>query len=326
MAFTTGTATSLANFISSVAIYAAANAGYTNNGTSTVNTTSTAQTISKGGVFWIFVTDPAFFDSGDRYMGCRMTYAAPSGTYNNTTPVGQPNETRLTIYNSPETFSAPYFIFTNGDAVHCVLEIFSDIFVHLSFGNMATKFGTWTGGEYVTATYVRNNVSNINASAQCIAFNENLENLGNGPGYVRNALGANDEDDFAPMSNIENPVAGGGEQQALMIAHVDNYIITGSSATVGFGVYGRLFRVSPNQANLRSALIPCYVRLKDTAVGSNLFRFAGIIDGVRLVNIRDLNPKEIVENYQVFPVTQKTGNNSTAPGSNYLGMAYLRTA
>ena len=327
MATQTGTATSLSNFVSTIVTFAVANAGFAETASVTVNTNNTARILSKGGVFWVFETGSNLQTSNIRFFNCRMTYSAPvaNSTFDTSTPVGMPGFCRMSTYGSPATFSAPYFLYTEGTAVHAVLEIFTNVFCHFSFGGL-TKYGTWTGGEYVTASYmvsVSSGNYSLSGGLNSFPFVDESPSATAGNGYVRNSNGSNDENDFAPLGAGINQISGNRAQNAKMVLNssFDN-APTGDDQSEFISA---LFYNSPNTFNQRSPLIPCYVRLRDQTSTSSAarFRLAGIVPGIRAVNMRNIDPKETVDtDWRVFPLTQKFGDTAIAPDSGNIGIAY----
>lgn len=331
MATSTGTSLSLKSFIDQFISFAVANAGFSDAGIVPMTFGAgnvEAHSVTKGGVTWVFTTAAAsefVYTNGSNYMESRMCYSSPvSGSlWSNINPVGQPGITRFSVYQSGLTFSSPHWFFTNGTACHAVLEIFPNIFSHFSFGSIK-KYGSYVGGEYLTCTDTSARITNLyvfSHSANQYLWAENTGASNSlSTGYIRYSRGGSDANDFSPLGNGLNSFIGGNPQNAKGIVH------PGHATSVpgdGFGFCGTIFSCSPNAANLRSPLIPIYVRLRDISSVPNQYHLAGYPEGVRMVNMKELDPKAIVDNdWQIFPLAQKLGDPSVAAISGNLAMAY----
>ena len=337
MAFQTGTATSMGNFFTQLRAFATSNAGFTDGGTDTINT-NTVHRLSKAGIHWSFeetltVTLQASPLLTENYARMRMTYSQPtSGTgFTDSIPIGQPRFSCFGTFANAGPYTGHIF-YTEGDAVHAALEVFPNVFQHLSFGSI-TKFGTWTGGEYLTAGSYQRIQSSTRQYAS--AFSQlpfsDVEGSGHLPGtgtgfdspcigFVRYDQTGTSLDDFAPIGafNLNN-------QRARMCNMIEPKDIQNNSM-----LSGMLFD-APNQGNLRTPLFPMYVRLRDynanTPSTLDAYFVAGVVPGVRMCNISELNAKEIINtNWQTYPVVQKIGVSNVAPISDSLGFAYERIA
>ena len=331
MAFQSGTATSYTDFFTQLRTFATANAGFANEGTTTINS-NTVHHLSKGGIFWSFeetVTLVTTFTFNFARM--RMTYTKPTVTFDEATPTGQPRYTCFGTNASTGPFTAHTF-YTEGTAVHAVLEVFPGVFQHLSFGSL-TKSGAWTGGEYLTAGSYQSTVGSILRFDQSgfnqFPFSDEWgagHNSGTGTGFTGTCLGfvryqqsGSNEDDFAPLSLTGAKL---NNQQCKMSA-------THSTVRTDTQLLSALVINSPNQANLRTALFPMYVRLRDytanTPAALDAYFIAGTVPGVRVCNVSELNAYEIINtDWQTFPTTQKDGDNLVAPISEIVGFAYQR--
>lgn len=332
MTVTTGTASSVTDFFSQLRTFAAANAGFSNQGTTTING-FTVHHLSKGGIFWNFEETLTFIGSGFtiNYARMRMTYTKPndSETYNQLLPAGQERYTGMNFYDSTGPFTSHTF-YTEGTAVHAVIEVFPNVFNHLSFGNVQ-KIGTWVGGEYLTAgAYQR-------ISSGILQFTSNncqhvfADDFGSGTttgvgtgfnaqsaSFVRYVQTGNNNDDFSPMGNMGVFSNQRCRLSARLFETADPSVM-----------YAELLVNSPNQANLRTALFPMQVRIRDYTANSPVSRDAyfigGIIPGVRVCSVKELNAYEIINtDWQTFPVIQKSGSSLVAPITSSIGFAYQR--
>lgn len=332
MAFQTGTASSFTDFFIQLRAFATSNAGFSNNGTSTING-NTVHSVSKGGIYWNFEEGASLFTLSAgftfNYARMRMTYSLPNDVdgFNQSFPTGQPRYTAFGTNASTGPFTGHTF-YTEGTAVHAVLEVFPNVFQHLSFGSIE-KSGAWAGGEYLTAS------SYARGSGGVLGFESNssqhpfADSYGTGHAvgtagnfnasvysFVRYVQSGTNNDDFAPLANVLNN----------QVCRMSGVMDLSSDLNI---MHNQLVRNSPNQANLRSALFPMYVRLRDYTANSpatlDAYFIAGTVPGVRVCNVRELNPHEIVNtDWQVFPIIQKDGDDTVAPISGEGGFAYQR--
>jgi len=333
MAVSVGISLSLKSFIDQFLSFAVLNAGFSDSGTVVMTAGGgnvDAHSITKGGVTWVFTTGQTseLVDGfGTNRLQARMCYSVPvaSSAWSRSNPVGQPEMTAFSVFNSGLTFSSPHYFFTNGNSCHAVIEIFPNIFSHLSFGSLE-KYGSYDGGEYLTSTdlgyrpyglYLLNRYQNQMIWSEYTELHPSQDKFG----YVRYSRGGTpDENDFAPLGRTKNPTTGGNAQHAKGVINPSEAY---SSPGDGIGYCGAMFTCSPNAANLRSPLIPIYVRLRNITSPSVRFHLAGFPEGVRLINMKELDPKSIVDNnWQVFPLSQKIGDQSVAALSGNLALAY----
>jgi hypothetical protein len=313
-------------FLTAFINFAVANAGFTNQG-STVDGADTIYHISKGSIYWNFMVSDHTQTVVHYSIYSRMSFAKVITAANMkaaTSTFGQRVPTRMSTYQSTGPY-VKYFLYTDGDAVHCVLQLYTGVYTHISFGNV-TKFGTWTGGEYLTAQdssywwaggynydwdYVRN----------CILFDggiNNYESGGNYPvGYVRHIVGSvqNDATDFARIGDRITD-----EQRCRMTTGEP------SGANDNGFIYTLVQTCGPINFNARAPIFPVYVRIYEYATARWIL--SGYISGARSLNIEHLAGETIVENdWIVFPITQKEGGDiALCPLSEYWGVAYKRTA
>ena len=336
MPIQSGTATSIKNFMDTLAIFAVANAGFVDAGTVVMTEgggTVDAHSLTKGGVTWVFATaiGTEFQNgNGDFYMESRMCYALPvvSTEWSNTNPVGQPGFTRFSTFQSGATFSAPFDFYTDGVAVHAILEIFPNVYTHFSFGNI-TKFGTWTGGEYISCTYLLTRNGSFPTDYQYInATNVHMWDEGSSNSlnnqYLRRTIdGLLTENDFAPFGIASNSIPGGFFNDVKGTMHAGN---ENSVPGDGSGYQGVLFVNSPSAANFRSPLLPIYIYGRDITTTTIQYHLMGIVPVVRLINIKEIDPEAIVDNdWKVYPEAQKAGDITVAPLSEQIALAYDTT-
>jgi len=85
------------------------------------------------------------------------------------------------------------------------------------------------------------------------------------------------------------------------------------------GMNGEFISDSPNSMNSRAMLMPNHIRVRDAE--DAWYRIVGIAPAFRTINIRNLQPEDIVDtDWMVFPVKAK--NTTTGPNSGNYGWAY----
>ena len=327
MAFSESTAAANRNaFIVAFINFAVANAGFTNEGT-TIDGSRTIYHISKGGLFWNFVEDE--FNQGSPVnttynISCKMSYAKITtevemeGSSSN----GQQYATRMANYHVGPY--AGYFLYTDGNAVHCVLQNYVGVYSHLSFGNI-TKFGTWfNGGEYLTANGAHRNSSGVytdwDYQRQNIYFdagNQDIYSFQIGASYMRISYGAysNDYTDFGPFGRAYSGNKKIRGAIATSPVETNDGIITDMVSLCGTIGY-----------NVRTPLFPMWMRDQD--VSTTRHRVIGYVPYMKALNVQFLAEAQIVDNdWIVFPVIQKqSGDDTLSPLSDYWGVAYKRVA
>ncbi len=319
MAYTTSTSVATLDiFITAVTSFAVSYAGFTSEGNFTDSGTKVT-IISKGGYYWSFyqITHRGVYVSSNDFLSIdfRITFAKPTTLAEVTTNAGPLAQTRSTVFKNTTGPYTKYYLYTEGTCVHCVLEVYSGIFSHLSFGSI-TKLGTWTGGQYTTGTgaYYWNGgfVSGL-TNWNSLPFNGNASSTyyegGTVPGYVRriNGTANGDETDFARIGGLLQ-----NDQQAKM--NVASDMLTGIHAN------------SPNQFNLRSPAFPMYTRIWNSTKAS--YGLQGYVPDVSAINIENIASGATIETeWQAFPVIQRTtGDSALAPITDNYGLMYKKVA
>lgn len=319
MAFQQTTASSLDDVISQICAFAVANAGFTDNGTTTVSG-YTVRRISKGGIYWSFRPDQSNIGAAGislYHIFCRMSYNITSGA-TPTSGNGQREWTAMSCWNFPGPYPTLY-LFTEGNAVHAVLELTTRVFNHISFGKII-KTDTFTGGEYICANFCNYRSSNLYQFDNSYTY---TFNCGDGDAVGTNTGSPNTNAGYAQyLRSVKTTGQTGYEPDFCEYGYYRN-----NQAVIGSGIGGicaRLFDDTPNVATMRSVLLPQYVFVRNDSTG--LKRISGYIPDVRLVPMTYLDPGEIILNdWQVFPFIAKESNNSNYPGSGKYGLAYKRT-
>ena len=195
-----------------------------------------------------------------------------------------------------------YWFFTEGTAVHAVLEILPGIFNHLSFGNLE-KYGVYTGGSYLTS----GSYTSSTFVGSVIRYSINA-NGGNAASYPFGGSEANTS--FAGRVHVN---VAGSNVIALIGREAANRVTMFSDPTT--------FISRTNQATLRAPLGPAYVRARNPITG--LDHIIGVIPGVRSVNLELIQEGEVVNtNWRCFPVVAKRGDATQSIVTGDLGLAY----
>ena len=90
-------------------------------------------------------------------------------------------------------------------------------------------------------------------------------------------------------------------------------------------MYGNILRDSPSVSTGRTPLLPGVMRMRESVSG--LLRVAGTIPHIAILKMsNDMNPKDIINSdWQVFPLTCRTGGDKTLASSSYeFALAYRR--
>ena len=327
MPFSSGVSSSLDDFLSQLVSFAVANAGFANEGavTSSVGSGSrTVQRLLKGGVRWWFTRSTTSTN-----INASMSYSAfASGANISTAPTTSVADAQSAwTHMNTWAFTGPYvghYFFTDGTCVHAVLEVASGVFNHISFGNVS-KFGTWTGGEYLTGGYYTFTTTT-----------GGITTYGNAFGINYHSRPFNDESDAnaittgRTMVRLANTAASADFQGVRGVSLDSHSMFVGVAQNSGQDIgsmYTRLLRDAPNETTARTPLFPGFFRRYDSASG--LYRLAGTIPYAAFMKMSaDMNAKDIINtDWQVFPITMRTGGDATlAAPSNEYALAYRRVA
>lgn len=295
--------------------FAVTNAGFTDRGTD-----SGARRISKGSVYWTFVDNYSNLGAGINlnHLLCRMSLSIASGAHP-TSANGQRQWTSMSAWG----FAGPYsnlYLFTEGNAVHAVVELTTRVFGHMSFGSII-KTDVFTGGEYVSANHYdyRDGTPSVyrfdhGYNSPMFSGDGNQVGSGNAGGrtgcdynsYIRHVIGAatNNQADFCEFGTYRNNQA------------ANSCGLTGTNDL--------LYRDSLNVATFRNTLLPMYIYIRDPSNG--LKRISGYVPDFRLINMAYLSPAEITLNdWQAFPYISKEGNSQNYAVTGNYGIAYKRT-
>lgn len=186
-----------------------------------------------------------------------------------------------------------YHLFSEGNVVHAVVEMASGAYTLLSFGD-PIKFDTWTGGAFTESFYGNTGLSYYNSpTSHQYPFSGNQVGTFWSTGAGRMYLPYNGKDyatfGYGLSANAQyNNVNGTGYAKGVQDGFIAN---------------------SPNAFNNRTAGVPVHLFLLDNApdpVGSDLHVPIGVVPGIRFVNIKFLNPQDVINNdWMVFPCQSK---------------------
>jgi hypothetical protein len=309
MAYQTGTPASLTDLIDDFKAFAIANGGFADAASNFTLSTYTHFALSRGGVFWGF----SFKDSSGGGDIIFNTSTARSGATALTSQTGA-------CYKSARAFFGltpiQYWMFSDGDATHCVVEVSAGCYAHLSVG-VLEKYGSYTGGAFVSANYW-NNATYSSAS--------NSRHLG---GYVVNT--ANTYINHIRVSYDGRTIAGLGSNGFTGLNHARNLFMSGGMSSAAG--QGELWTHLPNTYNGRSVLIPVEFFLAfDLSNVSDPTGWIplGRINNAALVRIDNLDAEDLVNtDWMVFPWSMKnpTGALTLANGmvtTENMGWAYQK--
>ena len=339
MAFETGTPTTLDGLLQDIVTFAVNNAGFTEETKISAGlpagSTTDMYILRKGGIYWWFLgmqqTDADFGAYGE--IECRMMLVLPTVANMETQADGMYRKLKVAVLNRPAgPYSNSWLYSASGDSVSLSLEITPGVFTHMSFGNVS-KFGTWTGGEFLTGE----TMYMVNSYSASQGFGANWNSVISAYGQM--AFGTGYAQNFYSQGHcayVHHPVNSYGD-------HRDFAIVNGGSigastpffsqrarfqgvyadSTSGDSLIRKLMYRSPNAYNGRAGLFPTYLTLYDETSGRYLL--AGHVEGVRHIRMDLIAPKETVEvEWDVYPHFQKSGDQMVAPISGNFGLAYRR--
>lgn len=317
--------------VASFVTFAITNAGFTAGASTVANKipgtnvyviTRTRETIT---TFWGFeaVTGRGSLVS-DASVRSRMFTSEPTSlsdfTETGVSTPGQGEFTQMTTYD----IVTPYTnlrMFEDNDSVFIALELDTDMYTHMCFGNMS-KVGGWAGGEFLQAIDVRfqsgewldfDSVSKAN-----VFGSHNEDNTSEmGRNYLRFDQGSGDRLDFSPL----------GKSDGVSPFNMIGSMTPNDSTAVGVNlnapewpIYQNIMQFAqPSTFNQRAVLFPTYVGSYSTSGVSPL----GFVPNLASVKV-DLLPANSLVNidWRVYPMSQRVGDNAIASISNGYGIAY----
>ena len=189
-----------------------------------------------------------------------------------------------------------------------------------------TKFGTWTGGAYITSTSSLRSGGvwpSLGATSNDQHFmmgksNSTADTYGHSYFQVANDLDVND---FAGLSETSDGLRSSGN----MPPHGGGIASNNPSAVaMAFGT--TVFNNSLTGFSLRAPILNLFF-FRESSVVSNRMTVRGVLPNAGFLNITNLNPEELTDSdWRVFPLISKTGDNVVAPITGSLGLAYRQIA
>lgn len=193
-----------------------------------------------------------------------------------------------------------YWFFSDGDAVHAVVEFRSGAYAHISFG-VLTKYGSYTGGHYICAnSWVNASWQNANNTRVFDGYAATSSSYANHVRLTHNALtiAVMGENGDAAVNFCTNRFFGGG--------YYDDVSTEGND--------GELWKHQPNNYNGRAVLIPVEFFIADIPGVYSAYNGhipIGRINNAAIINITNLSAEDLVNtDWVVFPLCMK---NPVAP-------------
>jgi hypothetical protein len=279
----------LGDLIDSLKQFAIDYGGFTDTGSDYTSSSYDYTSLTKGGIkFNLSYRDTAGTGAGEVLLNTSTAWAG-SGLLTAQTGAAAKNA-RAYIGLTP----IEYWMFTDGDSVHCVVEISSDCYAHISFG-VLEKYGSYTGGEYVSANYWGN------TAWQSANNSRTFDGYASGATYAGHVRCTYSGRTFAEMGETgdvtkhwaRNNWFGGGYYNDSSVNNDD----------------GELWKHQPNNYNGRSMLIPVEMFISDipnTTTAFNGWIPLGRVSNAAVVNIANLNAGDTVNtDWMVFPLCMK---------------------
>ena len=287
MAYQTGTPASLTDLMDDFKAFAIANGGFTDSDTEYTASSYSYFALTRGGVKWGFAFKDA--SGGGDCLFNTMTAWAGSGLLTAQTGACAKNA-RAYFGLSP----IEYWMFSDGDATHMVVEISAGCYAHLSIG-LLDKYGTYTGGEFVSANYWNNATwGSASNSRHFDGYNSNQGNT-----YINHVR----------VTYDGKTIAGFGSNAHSGLNHVRNLWMGGGYYNTPSMTQGELVAHQPNSYNGRSVLIPVEIFLAyDLTSNTDPTGWIplGRVNNAALVSIANLSAEDLVNtDWMVFPMAMK---------------------
>lgn len=298
MSYSSGTAASVDALMLAVVTFAVANAGMTVavSRTETINAEScSVRCLSKGGKYWwlAWSTTQAYGKPSD---------ASTGSTWDTLT--SQPPSAYRAQWNPLAAPFLAYHLFTEGTVVWASAQQTNGAWTHLCFGEV-TKFGTWTGGQFVNMTCLTWAYDNfpgltgmttpqISSFGACAGMNVS---------QATGSTGYNNGGSFmyAPKNGADFATA--QRDEGSVTSPVLNKLIYIGGAHDTMHQADRFQRASLNSFNGRAPALEMVVAMRDPT--SDLYEPMGRIPNVRFINMTHFNAGDTVNtDWMVFPVNK----------------------
>lgn len=304
-----GVATNRYDLADKIRIFLSAN-GWTVNGWSPVE--EGGLHLQRNGNFYniYFYAEDQFDKQLWFHLNLSTGYAAPVGGL-------QPGEvfptgtTRQAVNFRVELYQEHYFFLdTATDAFYCVVEEQVGIYRHFGFGGYNIIGQAAGGGSFIWGNYVYYNVgAAISQYNSWPAASDDFWNASAGPGSVTVNRGNGREVLFNGAL---------GPNDALFVG--DNFVNSNSDSWENSGSQKVPWRYSVSDYNARIAVLPMHIWVSRP---SSLYSLAGQYSSVRLVNMKNLAPEQVIDgDWMCFPLYSQSTSVDYSTGD--LGLAYKR--
>lgn len=313
MAYQTGVSTTLADLISTLITFAKAN-GFTEGPSWSIQDTDpyygypvtyAIKSLVKDGVYFNFAYPQ---DSTTTYLWMNTASAAGGAGRLVAQQGAHPYSCRTDNLIGPYV---GYHLFGDGSVVNVAVEIVTGVFVHFNFGVMQ-KNGDFVGGQFVTGQ----SLYTVSGASRQDLFNDyhfipfDTTRVGSARSYGGVSSG-----------HVRSQVSG----PTVPLSRNDSGSTSRAFTTGWASNAGRpLLDNSPNKFNGRAVLVPINF-VQASSFDSGPYYQLGTVANARVVNIANLNPKEMVNtDWMVFPVSQKRGPGTVYVNSGDYGLAYRK--
>jgi len=326
--------TSIDAIISAFVTFAAANAGFTNNGTVVIGSDTLyrlSRTTATITTHWGFRNETIVQTSrSDNGITSRMMTVLPTAANWDTVSLGQRKKSRTGFFDLIPNYPS-YTFYADGTNAYAVIEVRTNLFTYLCIGNI-TKIGTFTGGAFLQAT----------DDLQSVGVWEGYQQVGGNSPRNNNALFSTRgvTSAFLYANYVRHHTTGGtldfmrfGGQDSLgdqnfgcgslppMAGSIGNFVSIVDVNDCQLNYWARPFHAAPSPTTLRSPIFVPYVFRQDSA--TLRARCIGFVENFGAVNMSSLNPKDLVNtDWRVFPLGQKSGDNTVGPVTGIYGYAF----
>ena len=332
MAFQTGTSTSIENLLTQLSTFLQAN-GWTEEFFNTITSDIGSIGFSKNSIFVSFQYTEA--TEGGTMAIYQATAADPSPTTEPWTATGDSGNgaasvvpTALNASRCCNNFAGPHtaFFFFENDAspayVHVVVEVDAGRYRHFGFGEI-DKVGDWVGGEYAYGLFWDQSTSRIdsprsNFHAVAMDAQSFQQTLG---GTLRVDGYPGEPDPATIWANVLGDTTAGNDRAG-------NPRWRAFGGWRGSREFSAFHGFPISTASAYKPLVPMPIELVDFVPAPDLVRRIGFQVDVRMVNIANLDPGQVVsiagEDWYFFPWIRKQFLENDTEESWNAGVAYRR--
>jgi hypothetical protein len=267
--------------------------------------------------------------SGLICMGSSGYNSGASEWWDQTEPVTSMNKTNPTTQPCgvilPKFTGQPinYWFYFLGDSVHIVVEMWTGVFNHMSFGTIKKAFG-FTGGQYCAGyAYDRSDYdydlgTGLGTGAD-MCWTPNLATGGGGiyspTAFVYAEVGETADNYWNTMNSAQQNNVTGKIYCDIPIYH--------QAMTVNKGPFGHAMRYCPSTLTNLTAQWPLYLSLGHTPNAQRYY--LGYPEGIRFVNMKGLTSKQTSvfgpDTWRLFPQSRidpsQAGYATCVPGLSY---------